>query len=144
MKWFFAFLLMAFPALAQTLLPSPLDVPTTKLHSPKHKAFLESLGTPMVTAAAVPAVAAAPPAVIGALMWNYPAEQITNVLFDVYHSTSPAAGPPLTRYDQIPSGFTLLITVTGPPVPVGGFMQEFFIVRARDIVSGVVSNWNQP
>lgn len=138
----FILLLIALPASAQTLPPSPLTT-TTKLHSPKHKAFLESLGTPMATATIAPAVVA-PPAIVGALMWNYPAEQITNVLFDVYHSTAPAAGPPLTRYDQIPSGFTLLITVTGPPVPVGGLMQEFFIVRARDIVSGVVSNWNQP
>lgn len=144
MKWLALIPLLALPAWAQTLPPSPLDVPTTKLHSPKHKAFLDSLGTPMVKAAIVPAVIS-PPAIIGQLMWDWApvAGSPTNVLFDVYHSTSPAAGPPLTRYDQIPSGFTLLISVTAPPVPIGGLQQEFFIVRARDVVSGVVSNWNQ-
>lgn len=144
MKWFPLLLLTALPALAQ-LPPSPFDAPTTTLHSPKHKAFLDSLGSPMVKVAVAPALAPAP-AIIGRLMWDWAPVPggTTNVLFDVFHSVSPSVGPPLTSYDQIPSGFTLLISVTAPPVPIGGLMQEFFIVRARDVVSGVVSNWNQP
>lgn len=143
MKWFFTLLLMALPALAQVP-PSPFDLPTTTLHSPKHKDFLDSLGVPMAKVAAAPTLdPTPPPAVIGQLTWNWQANGWTNVLFDVYHSTSPQAGPPLTSYDQIPSGFSLLISVTAPPVPVGGLAQEYFIVRVRDVVSGVVSNWNQ-
>lgn len=136
----------ALSALSQVLPPSPLDVPTKTLHSPNHKAFLASLGSPMAkTARTAPALAPAS-VIVGALMWDWapPPGSPTNVLFDVYHSASPATGPPLARYDQIPFGFTLLISVTAPPVPVGGLQQEYFIVRARDIVSGVVSDWNQP
>lgn len=110
---------------------------STKLLSPKHTEHVASLGAPMLVA-----VAPSPPQL--RLMWDYPADQITNVVFEVWHATTPSQGPPLTHYDQIPSGFSLLSVVAAPPVPIGGLAAEFFIVRAKNPISGVVSNWNQP
>jgi hypothetical protein len=139
MKWLFSLLLLtALPALAQVLPPSPPGAGSTKLLSPKHAEHLASLGATMVKAAVAPAQ----PQLW--LTWDYPADQITNVVFEVWHSMSPSAGPPLTRWDQIPSGFTLLTTVDAPPVSVGGLAQEYFVNRAKDRISGVYSNWNVP
>lgn len=113
---------------------------STVLHSPKHKAYLQSLGTPMKRAA----VAAAPK--LGWLIWNYPSDQLTNVFFDVYHTTALTNTPPLSRWDQVPNNFSLMSTVDSATQLSITFsqMQEFFIVRARDKISGVVSNWNVP
>lgn len=80
------------------------------------------------------------------LAWNYPPDQLTNVVFQVFHAFTLSQGPPLTRYDQIPNGFSLLSTVDGATTLSisSTAAAEFYIVRAQDKFSGVVSNWNQP
>lgn len=130
MKWILTLLmLMALPALG-----------STKLLSPKHTEHLASLGTAMVKAD----VAAAPK--MGWLAWNYPSDQLTNVFFDVYHAYTLTNTPPLTHWDQIPNNFSLMSTVDSTTQLSITFaqMSEFFIVRARDKISGTVSNWNVP
>jgi len=86
--------------------------------------------------------AAATPALALQLTWDYPPDQISNVVFEVWSSVSVSQAPPLPRYDAVPNGFTLHSVVDAPPVAVGGQPWEFFIVRAKDFVSGVYSNWN--
>lgn len=109
------------------------SIPAKPLHSPKHAAFLASLG-PVMNASVAPTPLS--------LMWDYPADQITNVVFEVWHTQTPALGPPLTHYDQVPSGFTLFSIVAAPPISIGRLSQDFFIVRAKSLISGVYSNWN--
>lgn len=138
MKWILTLLMLtALPALAQ-LPPSPLG--STKLLSPKHAEHLASLGAPMrlaVTAPAQPHLW---------LAWNYPADQLTNVVFQVFHAFALTQGPPLTAHDQIPTGFTLMSVVDGTTMLSidSSAAAEFFIVRAMDKISGVLSNWNVP
>jgi hypothetical protein len=137
MKWFTTLLLLsALPVTAQ-LPPSPPGATTTKLLSPKHAERVASLGVAMIKAALAPAQPSLQ------LTWDYPADQITNVVFEVYHCQTLSQGPPLTAYDQIPFGFSLFTYADAPPVTVGGLAWDFFLVRARDRVSGVYSNWNQ-
>lgn len=133
-------LLMAFPALAQTLPPMPPGVGSTKLLSPKHAEHLASLGSTMVKASVAPAQSQL------WLAWNYPADQLTNVVFDVYHAYTLTNTPPLTEAHQIPNNFSLLSTVDSATLLSisSNAAAEFYIVRARDKVSGVVSNWNVP
>lgn len=140
MKWFWTLLLMTVPALCQTLPPMATATGSTKLLSPKHAEHLASLGTTMARAAV-----AAPPTMLW-LAWNYPADQLTNVLFDVYHAYTLTNSPPLTQAHQIPNNFSLMSTVdsTTQLSIAANQAAEFFIVRARDKISGVVSNWNVP
>ena len=142
MKWLALLPLLVLPASAQLLPPSPPGAGTTKLLSPKHAEHLASLGTSMVKVSA--ALAPAQPQLW--LAWNYPADQLTNVVFQVFHAFTLSQGPPLTRYDQIPNGFSLLSTVDGATTLSisSTAAAEFYIVRAQDKFSGVVSNWNQP
>lgn len=135
MKWIFALLLSSLSALTQTLPPSPPGA--TKILSPKHKEQLLALGRTMIRATVV-----APRT--GWLVWNYPADQLTNVEFQVYRAFTLTNTPPITRYDQIPNNFSLMSTVDSATTLSITFNQraEFFIVRARDKVSGAVSNWN--
>lgn len=63
------------------------------------------------------------------LVWN--ASTSPNVVYEIWHSTdltfwTPAAETPDTQW-QIPAGKK----------------QEFFKVRARDLYTGQVSDWNQ-
>jgi len=123
-------LLLALPASAQVL------------HTSKHKAFLDSLGTPMKLSVVVNAAITLPPMLT--LAWDYAPDQLTNVIFDVYHAYRLQESPPLTQFDQIPNGFMLLssvdgFTTLGLPATAAA---EFYIVRARDKFSGSVSNWN--
>lgn len=128
MKIFLLLVLMALPASG-----------ATKLLTPKHSEHLASLGTSMVRASVV-----APN--LRWLVWVYPADQLTNVVFDVYHAYTLSSTPPLTSAHQIPNNFTLMSTVdsTNQLSIAANQAAEFFIVRARDKISGVVSNWNVP
>jgi hypothetical protein len=70
------------------------------------------------------------------LTWDYPPLQlpVANLVFDIYHTSNPALGL---------AGFTLWKTVTAPPVAIPpGQSAEFFICRARDLETGLVSDWN--
>lgn len=80
------------------------------------------------------------------LAWSYPADQLTNVVFDVYHAYTLTNTPPLAQAHQIPNNFSLLSTVdsTTQLSISSNAAAEFYIVRARDKISGVVSNWNVP
>ena len=140
MKWLALLTLIAIPASAQLLPPSPPGAISSKLLSPKHAEQLAALGPRMVKGALAPAQ----PQLW--LAWNYPADQLPNVLFQVFHAFTLSQGPPaLTAYDQIPIGFSLLSVVDGATqLSVNSSSAaEFYIVRAQDKVSGVVSNWNQ-
>lgn len=129
MKTFWLLVLMALPASG-----------ATRLLSPKHSEHLTSLGTAMLK----------DPLVVQStrywLAWDYPSGQLTNVVFDVYHAYTLASTPPLTSGHQIPNNFTLMSTVdsTTQLSIAANQAAEFFIVRARDKISGVVSNWNVP
>lgn len=79
-----------------------------------------------------------------ALTWDYPADQITNVQFEIWFSNALFAGPPLTNYAQVPLGFQLSVVVDRPPaVFFSNHPQEFYIVRAKDRFTGQYSPWNQ-
>ena len=123
----------------------PMDTNSTTLkvlHTPKHKAFLDSLGTPMKVSVVVRAAVTLPPMIT--LAWDYPFDQIPNVVFDVYHAYRLEESPPLTQFDQIPNGFMLLSSVDGYTtlgIPATA-AAEFYILRARDKFRGAVSNWN--
>ena len=140
MKFLALLPLLVLPASAQLLPPSPPGAGTTKLLSPKHAEHLASLGSTMVKASVAPAQ----PQLW--LAWNYPPDQLTNVVFQVFHAFTLSQGPPLTRYDQIPTGFTLMSVVDGTTtISVdSSAAAEFYIVRALVKISGVFSNWNQP
>lgn len=132
--------LFVLPALAQFPPMPPFGTTSTKLLSPKHAEHLASLGPVMVKASVTS------PANLLWLAWVYPPDQLTNVVFDVYHAGTLTNTPPLTHYDQIPNNFSLMSTVdsTTQLSITASQAAEFFIVRARDKVSGVVSNWNVP
>ncbi len=145
MKCLSLLLALTFPALAQ-LPPVPPGAPgyVAPLHSPKHLEILSSLGSRMVKAGAAPSLTAAPVMMQLTLTWDYPADQITNVVFEVWFSTTLFAGPPLATYDAIPTGFQLAMTADGPPVKIQtNLPQQFFIVRAKDRATGAYSKWNQ-
>jgi hypothetical protein len=98
----------------------------------------------MAKPAAVVVNVATPPTLT--LLWDYPADLLTNVVFQVFHAATLTNTPPITRYDQVPNNFTLLSVVDGYTSMVinRAYGAEFFIVRALDKVSGVFSNWNAP
>lgn len=141
------FLFVALPLAAQTLPPVPSDpalpvepLLTVNTRSPKHAEFLASTGARMVKRAAVIS-----PLPVIMLTWDYPADQLASVQFELWHCSdlSQVGAQPLTHYDQVPPFFTLLSTVDAPPVTVPQQAQDFFICRAKDRVSGLYSNWNQ-
>lgn len=146
MKLFWFLILLAFPVLAQSIPPMPAMSDSTKLLSPKHAEHLLSLGSPMLKASATGGTAQFIAPTMLWIAWNYPADQLTNVVFDVYHAYTLTNTPPLTQAQQIPNNFSLLSTVdsTTQLSITASQAAEFFIVRARDKVSGVVSNWNVP
>ena len=132
-------------------LPPPFTNAPVIIRSPKHKEMLSSLGAPMRKAPAQAKqmlMGGNQPAAVQqfpfTLEWDYPIDQLTNVLFDVYHAYRLSESPPLTSFDQIPSGFSLLSSVNGVTVLslTASAAQEFYIVRARDKFTGSVSNWN--
>jgi hypothetical protein len=109
---------------------------TTVLRSPK-----DAANQPVKLV--IPAVTVAPVKQMQ-LMWDYPADQLAQVQFEVWFSTSLISGPPLAQYDSIPTGFQLSVVVDHPPVIIqSNLPQQFFIVRAKNRVTGVYSYWNQ-
>ncbi len=171
MKWLPLLLASALPALAQGP-PMPPGITNddhvVKLVSPKYSEHVTSLAksfhvrqvkplgsahlivytpTTKTKSLAIPGAKGIVPFAVTlptiTLTWDYPADQITNVVFEVWFSTELFAGPPLATYDAIPTGFTLSMTVDGPPVKIQtNLPQQFFIVRAKDRATGVVSPWN--
>lgn len=131
---------------AATLPPMPPTTSTTTvLHSPKYKALLSSLGTPMKKAVASTTLApTGQPQMFYHLAWYYPSNLVSSVVFEIWHATYLSSFPALTSYDQIPAGFTLLTEVTGGTNCLIQTYQaaEFFIIRARDIATGTHSGWN--
>ena len=137
--------LLALPALAQ-LPPSPPGVSSIKLLSPKHAEHVASLGKAMVkTVEALPAGITAPVGTI-TLAWYYPADQLTNIVFEVWAATdlTAASSSVLMTYDAVPIGFTMIATTGETNIVIQtNLPAQFFIVRARSIATGIYSYWNQ-
>ncbi len=170
MKWLALLLASALTALAQVppSPPTPTNATKAKLVSPKYSEHVTSLAksfhvrrvkdlgaaklilyqpTSKTSKLAIPGTKGIVPFAVAlptiTLTWDYPPDQITNVVFEVWFSTELFAGPPLATYDAIPTGFQLSVTVDAPPVKIQtNLPQQFFIVRAKDRVTGVVSKWN--
>ena len=66
------------------------------------------------------------------LAWTYDLPMpITNIVFEVWHSTNPTGG------------WTYFATTNQPPLPIATTnRQEFFIIRAIDIYAGQTSEWS--
>lgn len=79
------------------------------------------------------------------LVWNYPADQISNVVFEVWATTDIGfAVVPRTNYYDVPFGFYLVVTVDQTRAVIqSNLPAQFFIVRAKDRASGKYSPWNQ-
>lgn len=152
MKWLLPLLFLLTPSALAQLPPMPPGAPgyVAPIRSPKHKAFIDSLGTPMAKAAAAP-LAAPVPLIQLTLKWDWtntynPPDYATNIVFDVYSSVTLTNTVPLAHYDDIPVGFIWLGFTNWPntsfPV-VSNLPQSFFIVRAFDKGTGVHSKWNE-
>ena len=162
MKWLPLLLAFALTASAQVppSPPMPTNATKAKLVSPKYAEHVVSLAptfhvkrvkdlgaaklilyqpTSKTSKLAIPGrkgiVPFAAPVPSRTLVWYYPPNLLTNVYFEVWHSTDLSIGF---------AGFTLVAMVdsTNYTIPAG-LAQEFFIVRATD-TNGVHSIWNVP
>lgn len=123
--------LLAIIALSLAGLPNLAPAPTLNLGN----SLTASLGTNSLSLSVNP-----PPPATNAyyLTWDYPYDT-SNIVFEVWHAqelSTPAPG-------AAASSWTLLTNLPGPPLqldtqtaPMG-----FFMVRASNTVSGLVSDW---
>ncbi len=173
MKWLTLLLaLVALPAFGQTVPPTPTNATKAKLVSPKYAEHVTSLAplyhvkrvkdlgaaklilyqpTSKTSKLAIPGrkgiVPFAAPVPTLKLVWNwvdtyssqpgYPTNYVTNIVFEVWQTTQLSLGL---------AGFTLAATVssTNYSISLPYLPQQFFVVRARDRITGVASDWNQP
>lgn len=82
-------------------------------------------------AAALSIVPTNPPPKTVIILWSY--TNLNNIVFDVYHSSTPHLGG-MSIYSSTPqTNFTATVNTNA--------LMEFFGVKARDTVSGLSSDW---
>ena len=65
------------------------------------------------------------------LEWSYPTNELTNIVFEVWHSPDPGG----TNWQLL----AIAPSTNFPLMPTG--QADFFKVRASNVVSGMTSDW---
>lgn len=118
---------------APTFNPQPFKVQPAVLKP--SEATLESFGQGRGSASLAGSSQAPAPVKVVSLVWDYPSTlPQSNLTFQVYHATTlPRTGTEFAFYTNVPA----------PPVPIAARQStEFFMVRASNTTTHLVSDWN--